>query len=100
MMISTASPNRALSKVLLGVRHKPRLQENGKPAYQSAPKAVVSPTLPSVGVAQSILPSTVCRQSFWFQRPRNLSEYLAHLVDSIMRRFCGVASAGFRAFCV
>ncbi|MBV1866316.1 MAG: hypothetical protein KUG69_00185 [Marinosulfonomonas sp.] len=43
---------------------------------------------------------TVRRQSFWFQRLRNLSEYLAHLVGFIMRRVCGVAIAGFRAFCV
>ena len=34
-------------------------------------------------------------QRFWIQRPRNLSESLAHLVDSIMRRTCSVASAGF-----
>ena len=37
---------------------------------------------------------TVRHQRFWIQRPRNLSAYLAHLVDSIMRRTCGVASAG------
>ena len=42
----------------------------------------------------------VRRQSFWFQRPRDLSEYLAHLVGFIMRRVCGAASAGFRVFCV
>ena len=43
---------------------------------------------------------TVRRQSFWFQRLRNLSEYQVHLVGFIMRRSCGVASAGFREFCV
>ena len=37
---------------------------------------------------------SVRHQSFWIQRLRNLSAYLAHLVDSIMRRTCGVASAG------
>lgn len=42
----------------------------------------------------------VRHQSFWFQRPRKLGEYLTHLVDSIMRRVCGVASAGVRVFCV
>ncbi len=42
----------------------------------------------------------VRRQSFWVQRPRDLSEYLAHLVGFIMRRTCGDASAGFRVFCV
>ena len=36
---------------------------------------------------------TVRHQRFWFQRPRKLGEYLTHLVDSIMRRVCGVASA-------
>ncbi len=42
----------------------------------------------------------VRHQRFWFQRPRKLGEYLTHLVDSIMRRVCGVASAGFQVFCV
>ena len=42
----------------------------------------------------------VRRQSFWFQRSRNLSEYLAHLVASIMRRSYDVASVAFRVFCV
>ncbi len=45
-------------------------------------------------------PRTVRHQRFWFQRPRKLGEYLTHLVDSIMRRVCGVASAGFQVFCV
>jgi len=42
----------------------------------------------------------VRRQSFWFQRQRDLSEYLAHLVGFIMRRSYDVASAVFRVFCV
>jgi len=42
----------------------------------------------------------VRRQSFWFQRQRELSEYPAHLVGFIMQRSCGVASAGFQGFCV
>ncbi len=45
-------------------------------------------------------PTSVRHQRFWFQRPRKLGEYLTHLVDSIMRRVCGVASAGFQVFCV
>ncbi len=44
--------------------------------------------------------NAVRHQRFWFQRPRKLGEYLTHLVDSIMRRVCGVASAGFQVFCV
>jgi NAD(P)-dependent dehydrogenase (short-subunit alcohol dehydrogenase family) len=49
--------------------------------------------------ARSVLVA-VRRQSFWFQRQHNLGEYLAHLVGFIMRRVCGVASAGLRVFCV
>ena len=43
---------------------------------------------------------TVRRQSYWVQRPLDLSEYLTHLVDCIMRRSCDVASAEFRVFYV
>ena len=50
--------------------------------------------------APLLVENIVRRQGFWVQRSRNLSEYPAHLVDSIMRRTCGVASAGFRVFCV
>ena len=38
----------------------------------------------------------VRHQSFWHQRQLSLSEYQAHLVGYIMRRTCGVASAGLR----
>ena len=42
---------------------------------------------------------SVRRQSFWFQRQRNLSEYLAHLVGFIMRRSLSVLQApGFECF--
>jgi hypothetical protein len=42
----------------------------------------------------------VRHQSFWVQSSFNLREYLAHLVDFIMRQTCGVASAESRVFCV
>jgi len=51
-------------------------------------------------IAQHLHPFIVRRQSFWFQRQRELSEYPAHLVGFIMQRSCGVASAGFQGFCV
>ena len=39
-------------------------------------------------------------QGIWNQERRNLREYLAHLVDPIMRRVCGDASAAVRVFFV
>ena len=38
----------------------------------------------------------VRRQGIWNQDRRNLRECLAHLVDRIMRRVCGDASAAVR----
>lgn len=39
---------------------------------------------------------TVRRQRYWAKEQRELSEYLAHLIGSIMRRICSEASAWFR----
>ena len=39
----------------------------------------------------------VRRHMLWDNFQAELGEYLAHLVGLIMRRTCGVASAGFRA---
>ena len=41
--------------------------------------------------------SRVRRHMLWDNFQAELGEYLAHLVGLIMRRTCGVASAGFRA---
>ena len=39
---------------------------------------------------------SVRRQNIWNQERRNLRAYLAHLVEYIMRRVCGDASAAVR----
>ncbi len=44
-----------------------------------------------------LVAGTVRRQGFWRQRRLNLRESLAHLVDRIMQRVCGVASVALRA---
>jgi len=43
---------------------------------------------------------TVRRHINWNTQRPDLKEYLAHLVDHIKRRICGIASAGFPSFCV
>jgi len=64
--------------------------------WNIAPSAwrLVSQRFLQISSALIDLKNVVRHQSFWFQKLRNLSEYLAHLVGFIMRRFCGVASAG------
>ena len=52
------------------------------------------------GLIEQTVDITVRRQGYWVQRRPDLREYPAHLVDFIMRRSCGVASAGFQVFCV
>ena len=44
--------------------------------------------------------NTVRRHINWNNWPPDLREDLAHLVQDIKRRFCGIASAGFPSFSV
>ena len=43
---------------------------------------------------------TVRRHINWNNQRPDLKEDLAHLVDNIKRRICGIASAGFPSFSV
>ena len=54
----------------------------------------------TIGAAMGLIMGTVRRHIKWNIWRPDLREGLAHLVDHIKRRICGIASAGFPWFSV
>ena len=62
-------------------------------------KLLISPVM-SLSAAQVGLTTTVRRHINWNNHRPDLKEDLAHLVQDIKRRICGIASAGVPLFSV